>query len=341
MSKSPLMARYVLLLLFFCCSCATVFNSHEQQIQLHTNEPTQLIVATDTLSVKSTQHFFSAKRKKEVLPITIIGDSLQRYIELQTHDSFAYIANYFNPNVSILLGYLIDRKADKRFAYPTIVSVDLNENQRDYYDYNRFKKAKQLLKFTPIKFVGFHNASIEVAYERTTGEDFSTQLMASYLLPSSIADYGIKPRFNTKGFRFSIEERFYFKKDAPYGPYFALELDYLKKKHLANSFFSNQESIDTIDETMYREYEDTFLVNTRFLSTNFKFGYQKEFEKIFVDFYLGIGRRYRTTSHKQRDNPSDFIIVPHGHFNLHHNRIKSGKSTSISLPLNLRIGWRF
>ena len=76
------MARYVLLLLFFCCSCATVFNSREQQIQLHTNEPTQLIVATDTLSVKSTQHFFSAKRKKEVLPITIIGDSLQRDIEL-------------------------------------------------------------------------------------------------------------------------------------------------------------------------------------------------------------------------------------------------------------------
>ena len=92
------------------------------------------------------------------------------------------------PHVNLLLGYLIDRKTDKRYAYPTVVSVDLNQNQRDYYHYNLFKKVKQLIKLTPLKIVGFHNASIELAYERPTGRDFSTQLMVSYLIPIAFTD---------------------------------------------------------------------------------------------------------------------------------------------------------
>ena len=119
-----------------------MFNKSEQKISLWTNEPTQLIVATDTLSTKSTQHFFTAKRQKAPLPITVLGDSLQHKFELATHDSFAYTSNHFFPHVNLLLGYLIDRKADKRYAYPTVVSVDLNQNQLDYYDYNLFKKVK-------------------------------------------------------------------------------------------------------------------------------------------------------------------------------------------------------
>ena len=174
--------------MFCCSSCATVFNKSEQKISLWTNEPTQLIVATDTLSTKSTHHFFTAKRQKVPLPITVLGDSLQRKFELATHDSFAYTSNYFFPHVNLLLGYLIDRKADKCYAYPTVVSVDLNQNQRDYYDYNLFKKVKQLIKLTPLKIVGFHNASIELAYERPTGRDFSTQLMVSYLIPIAFTD---------------------------------------------------------------------------------------------------------------------------------------------------------
>ena len=334
------MPRYFLLLLL-CCSCATVFNKPDQEISLWTNKPTQLIVETDTLAVKTTQHLFTAKRQKNPLSIIVMGDSIQRKLELQTHDSFAYKSNYFYPHINLFLGYLIDRKADKRFAYPSIVSVDLNQNERDYYDYNVFKKAKQLLKFSPVKLFGFHNSSIELAYERPTGSDFSTQLMVSYLIPNNIYSLSADFKENTKGYRLALEERFYIKKDAPYGPYFALELDYLEKKFNAEAFFSNQDFNNEFDEETYLEYEEPFVVNTRFLSTNFKFGYQKEYDKIFVDFYFGIGRRYRTTFHEKRDNPEDHLVNNYGHFDLNYNRIKAGKSNTISIPLNLRLGWRF
>lgn len=299
--------------MFCCSSCATVFNKSEQKISLWTNEPTQLIVATDTLSTKSTQHFFTAKRQKAPLPITVLGDSLQRKFELATHDSFAYTSNYFFPHVNLLLGYLIDRKADKRYAYPTVVSVDLNQNQRDYYDYNLFKKVKQLIKVTPLKIFGFHNASIELAYERPTGSDFSTQLMVSYLISNSIYRRSADLKENTKGYRLALEERFFFKKDAPYGPYFALELDYLNKHSYTKREFAPYE--DGLDPFDYYEdsYKDTFIVNATYLSRNFKFGYQKEFSRIFIDMYIGLGVRKRNISHSDRINPAD-VLLSYQHF---------------------------
>ena len=215
------------------------------------------------------------------------------------------------------MGYLIDRKTDKRYAYPTVVSVDLNQNQRDYYDYNLFKKAKQLIKLTPLKIVGFHNASIELAYERPTGRDFSTQLMVSYLIPNSIYRRSADLMENTKGYRLALEERFYFKKDAPYGPYFAIELDYY---------------VDS--------YEDTFIVNATYLSRNFKFGYQKEFSRIFIDMYIGLGVRRRNISHSDRINPAD-VLLSYQHYDLEYSRIKEARSTDLSIPLNVRLGWRF
>lgn len=302
-----------------------------------------MIVATDTLEVKTTKHIFSAKRKKEVLPITIIGDSVQRKIELPPQNSFAYYVNYIYPNVNLLFGYFIDRESDKRYAFPTKISVDLSDNQRDYYDYNVFKKAKQLIKFTPMKLVGFHNSSFEVAYERPTGEDFSTQIMASVLLPNTLTTSRERPRFMTRGFRVAIEERYYFKKDAPYGPYFALELDFLKKNFYTKQWFSNQKMNHHFYETPRVEYEDVFLVKTQFFSSNFKFGYQKEYEKFFVDFYFGLGKRYHNTVHEQRENPEDFFITTDNFpfLELKSQRIAKGKFTSVSVPVNVRLGWRF
>jgi len=47
------------------------------------------------------------------------------------------------------------------------------------------------------------------------------------------------------------------------------------------------------------------------------------------------------TFHEKRENFEDDWVTNHGHFDLNYNRIKEGKSNAISLPLNLRLGWRF
>lgn len=335
------MKRFLLLNVFLLLtSCASLFNSPYQEIQLKTNVPTRVVVLEDSLSTPTKVHSFTVKRSEEPLAVSIATDSLSRKIDIRPFNSFAYASNFFNPSLWTLGFWLIDRNSPKRYGYPTLVSVDLNNPLQEYMDYDAFKSTEQLLKVTPLKLLALHNASLELAYERTTGDDFSTQLMISWLLPSSLSNYDIDPSPQTKGFRLALEERFYFKKKAPFGPYFALELDYLDRySYTKREFAPNQEGIDPFD--YYEDsYEDTFIVNAIYLSRNFKFGYQKEFSSVFLDVYIGLGVRTRTISHSERINPED-VMLSYSHFNIEYNRIKEGKSTVLSLPLNARIGWRF
>lgn len=333
--------KLFLFLFLLCCSCATVFNKPDQLIELRTNEPTQLIVATDTLSVKSTQHFFYAQRKNDMLPITIIGDSLQKDIALRPRNSFAYLSNFFYPSFNFLGALIVDRNSNRRYGYPTLVSVDLENITSNYFEYGAFTPTKQLIKVTPLKLIGFTNASFELAYERPTGKDFSTQVMASILLPTSIFASQADPSPNTNGYRFALEERFYFKKEAPFGPYFAIEFDLLKKQfYTRRSFVSPVDGKTPFDYYEEEGYEDTFLAKTSFNSLNFKYGYQKEYGKLFLDFYFGIGFRSFNTVHEGRINHED-VLLPYRHFDFSYNQLKEGKHNGFSFPLNLRLGWRF
>ena len=55
--------------------------------------------------------------------------------------------------------------------------------------------------------------------------------MASWLLPVSLNSGVDNPLPEVKGYRVVFEERFYFRKKALHVPYFAIEIDYLKKEH--------------------------------------------------------------------------------------------------------------
>lgn len=330
-----------LLLFFFCCSCATVFNNPYQEIQLKTNEPTRLVVLEDSLFTPSKKHFFKVKRSEEFLPITIEGDSLSKDIYLKPFNSFAYASNFFYPSLWSVAAWLIDRNSPKRYGFPTLVSVDLSSQGEEYFDYDAFTETKQLIKITPLKLVGIHNASVEVAYERVTSSSFSTQLMLSALLPSSLSTFGDDPEPKTKGFRVALEERFYFKKKAPFGPHFAVEIDYLNNQSYKRREFLFYQGDVNLGNDYAPSYEDTFLVNRTSVSRNIKFGYQKEVNTFFMDFYVGLGLRTRNVSHLERTNPSDILLVRMGHItDFEYNRIKEGKSTTLSFPLNLRFGWR-
>ena len=187
-------------------SRVSLFNRPQQQIKLYTNEPTQLIVAQETLQGVSQAHHFKVKRSSEALTIKVQGDSLVKELFLVPKNSFAYLSNFIYPSlVSIMGGLIADRNSDKRFAYPTILSVDLQDAKRAYHNYNIFNKTKQLFKVTPLKLIGIQNASLELAYERPTGEDFSTMLMLSWLLPASLYSPNDDPAPETKGFRFALE----------------------------------------------------------------------------------------------------------------------------------------
>tara|TARA_B110000238_G_scaffold66398_1_gene72879 strand:- start:1349 stop:1828 length:480 start_codon:yes stop_codon:yes gene_type:complete len=136
-----------------------MFNKRSQEIHFITNEPTQLIVAKDTLTKIQAEHYVFVKRSRAPLPIQVQGDSISKKILLHSNNSIAYIANFIYPSIlNIGIGWLVDHNSPKRYAYPSIVSGDLNQ-ERDYYNFNALEDTKQLFKFTPLKLIGINNAS--------------------------------------------------------------------------------------------------------------------------------------------------------------------------------------
>ena len=96
---------------------------------------------------------------------------------------------------------------------------------------NPNEKHSNILKITPLKITGFVNPSIEISHETRTGKNFSTQFMASYLLPSSLWNLGTGINPGVKGLRVAVEEKFYFKRSAPLGRYVSVEFNYLKNQY--------------------------------------------------------------------------------------------------------------
>lgn len=321
---------------FTLCSCATMFNSKKSSITIITNEPSRLVVANDTVENGTLSSSFTFDRDKKPIVVTAFTDSLTKTVSIKAKNSFAYWLNIY-PNWHLWTGFYIDTKTKKRYKYPKTVYIDIPIKDSSYLTYKPlekpYNKYSNILKITPLKIIGTVNPSIEASYERITGRSFATQVMASYLLPARITDIGKDIKPNISGFRFSIEEKYYFKKSAPLGLYTSFELDYLKNRYKDVWTFGTRNISPT-------NYSDTFGIKKQTYSFNLKFGYQLIVKRLSFDFYAGLGLRYKDVRHFDRINPNDEMEMPR-HPNIYYMTNREGKYWTISIPLNARIGWTF
>ena len=84
-------------------------------------------------------------------------------------------------------------------------------------------------------------------------------------------------------------------------------------------------------------YEDFFVVDKKKFGVNFKFGYQLNLNSnLYLDGYFGLGFAIRKSTHYGRENMKDEfydkVLSSHN---------KAGISYLISLPLNIKIGYKF
>lgn len=196
---------------------------------------------------------------------------------------------------------------------------------------------KNSVKISALKLIGMTNAALEVIYERKTGKGFATQIMASWLLPSSAIHWLNNLHPKTKGFRTSLEEKYYYnwKKTNARG-YIALEANYMRTQFQDIWRFGTSSWNDSIN----LNYEDTFNVRKQTLSVNVKWGYHLVVKHFSFDFYAGIGFRYKWVSHHDRINPTDPMEgTRHPSFYLINN--KEGNRAAFSLPLGIRLGYAF
>lgn len=315
-----------------------MFNSKKTSLTIITSKPSNLVFDKDTIKNLSTSNSLTVDRDNKPIIVTAITDSLTKTVSIKSKNSFAYWLNIY-PNWHLWTGFYIDTKTKKRYTYPKTVYIDLATNDSSYLTYKPFDNYRNIFKITPLKLVGIVNPSIELSYERRTVRSFSTQLMASYLLPISVMDIGNDFKPEIKGFRVSIEEKYYIKKSAPLGPYVSFEFNYLNNKYkdIWNFGVKNIYSDTTYNFT---NYPDTFGIKKQTYSFNLKIGYQLIVKRLSFDFYAGLGLRYKDVRHFDRINSNDEMEMPR-HPNIYYYTNLDGKYWSISIPLNARIGWIF
>ena len=149
--------------------------------------------------------------------------------------------------------------------------------------------------------------------------------------------YSFKP--DIKGFQASIEEKFYFEKSAPAGPYLSFEFKYLKNQYKDIWNFGVK---DIYSDSTYNftNYPDTFGIKKQTYSFNLKVGYQLIYKRLSLDCYGGFGLKYRDVEHFDKIHPEDEMERPR-HPNIDYISNRKGKYWTVSIPLNIRIGWTF
>lgn len=325
---------------FVLYSCATIFNSKITPIKIITSKPSSLVVNNDTLRYSKTSKSRSLSFDRDNQPITITAftDSLSKTVNVKAKNSFAYWLNFY-PTFPFWMGFVIDTKTKKRYTYPKTVYIDFASPDSSYLMYKPLDKPlieyTNILKITPLKVIDLSNPSIELGYERRTGDKLSTQLTASYLLPKVYWDTN---HLNIKGFQLAIEEKYYLQNSAPFGPYVGLEFSFLKNSFRDIAHFKIKDIAPPPND--YDFYSDSIGVKKQTYSFNLKLGYQFIIKKISLDIYAGLGIRYKDVRHTDRINPNDEMYQA-GHPNINDYYIMEGKYWTASVPLNLRIGWVF
>lgn len=322
-------------------SCATLLNSRTDSINIVTNEPTKIKVANDTLPVISKDHFVTVDRSKDSLEILAFSEQNKKSVKIKSRNSFAYWLNLY-PSTA-WTGFLIDKNNPKRYNYPETVYIDLNDSDNDYLTYkpldSTFAKYTSILKLTPLRTVSIINSGFEISYEKKLSNSFSTQIMASYLLPVSLWDLGYEFKPEIKGFQIAFEEKYYLKKSAPLGLYMSFEFNYLQNEYSDIGRFA---VANIYSDTLYNNtnYTDTIGIRKKTYSFNLKLGYQYIINRFSIDIYAGLGARYKDVIHTDRLKPEDEMEIP-GHPNVYYITNKDGQYWTISIPLNIRIGWTF
>ncbi len=224
--------------------------------------------------------------------------------------------------------------------YLIIIGFILVSNTFCQVDSNKREVSKHALRHDaisiyPLNLFNFLNPSFQIVYEHNLNSDFTAGLSAGIILPHSVFGFmGARLGHNSvnykfSGFRFSGELKYILSESVSgkHNFFIGLESFYSKQSNNINSVFikSNSES-----------YTDFFNEHKDVSGLNLKIGKQFMFGRFLMELYGGIGVAHYSNTHENRDNPNDKIYGSLDEF-LH----KEGKYFRLTLPLNMKIGYRF
>jgi hypothetical protein len=123
----------VLYSILFCIlfsSCATLMNTESMDIYVDSEaDPVKFKLSTDSTTWHQTPVLLSVDRSKKDIEVTVLQDSTESQFILKHGITPAFlIGNIFTP--SIFFGYIVDLTNNKRFNYPSHVTLRKNEKPK-------------------------------------------------------------------------------------------------------------------------------------------------------------------------------------------------------------------
>ena len=131
---------FILIASILLSSCATIMNQPYKNVKVYTTEASRIIYRHDTIKTKNNKANLWVERKKELLSIVAITDSITKTIEVKPRNSFMYWSNipYFG------IGMLVDMKNPKRYSYPKRIYINSADTISKYYHYSQSDNKGEL-----------------------------------------------------------------------------------------------------------------------------------------------------------------------------------------------------
>lgn len=158
----------IIFIAIFITSCASLLNEKGQKIKIMTSLPATVVIKDDSLLTNNNEVCLSATRNRDSLMISVIRDSLVKRIQVSSNNAFAYWLNIYP---SMGLGFLVDKNNPKRFAYPSLIYVDLSDTTNSYYtlDVRQFQKGSIDMRMSFPSINSFLLKPEDYGYKYSTG----------------------------------------------------------------------------------------------------------------------------------------------------------------------------
>ncbi len=132
---------YILTVSILLTSCATIMNQSHKSITIYTTEPSKIVLNHDTINTIDNKVNLNVERKRELIKITALTDSLTKEFEVEPKNSFMYWSNIF---CNYGIGMLVDRKNPKRYSYPQRIYINSTDTISRYYRYGQANNKGEL-----------------------------------------------------------------------------------------------------------------------------------------------------------------------------------------------------
>jgi len=130
------------------------------------------------------------------------------------------------------------------------------------------------------------------------------------------------------------EEGYYLNTTRKWKGYVAVDAVHLKVDFGDDRNFKKDSVLNT------PEYEDKFDVSKKSWAFNVKYGLQCQMKRFVFDVSTGMGVEYRKVVRSGFNETGDYEKKPR-HPNAYYNVSKEGSFTTLSVPFNIRVGYRF